>query len=276
MRWKVLFFLLPILALVQGSKVIAQPGPKLTHYIDLYVSSDAQPATVNANLSGFIQKLDEQKSSLKKDKVFLQHLFAKTHQRFLKRFAEFATFSEQMSRGTYNCLTATALYALLVDHFGYAYQIIETNYHIFLVVATDEGQFLFEATDPVNGFTDNAADIEKKISFYKENAIGEKRGKTCYRFNFELYNVVSLDEMVGLMHYNQAIKAFNDHQLPMAVSQLDIASELYHSPRIEEFSKIVLLSVLESKLETILKEECVKKLQSVRKRMMPAMARAGS
>jgi hypothetical protein len=148
--------------------------------------------------------------------------------------------------------------------------VIETNYHIFLIAHVGNTSILLETTDPINGFIDDEKEIEKKINTYKKNIIRETRAdKSYYRYSFELYNKVDLDELLGLMHYNHAIQAYNNRQLPLVINHLDKAIERYASPRIEEFSKIVLLSVLESKMENAAKEECVRKLQSVRKRMMP-------
>src|SRR5688572_28329423 len=194
MRAKVLFYLLPILVLVQGSRSMAQAPSRVSQYINLYVSSDGAYGTSSAGVFlNFVQKL-ETKKDRRSDIQFLNQVFVKTHQRFLKNFNPYAAFGQTLDNGTYNCLTGTALYALILDHFGYRYQIIETNYHIFLVTETDEGKILFEATDPSGGFVSDAAAIEKRIASYRQNELKEaQKGKTYYRHNFELYNVVNLD-----------------------------------------------------------------------------------
>ncbi|MFZ6010235.1 MAG: hypothetical protein ACOYXT_07770 [Bacteroidota bacterium] len=276
MRLIVLLYFLPILALGQDVLDGAQPKAKLSYYVDLYSHADQATISSSQDILSFANKL-QSKRQARNEKQFLHTLFVKTHQRYLKTFEDYASFSELVNNGSYNCLSGTALYALLLDHFGFEFKIIETNYHIFLLTSTNEGKVLFEATDPIHGFVDNENEIEKKLSGYKDQNTtvhASANNKTYYKYSVEIYNEIELDEMLGLFHYNLAIEAFNTHQLQSAVAHLDQANTLYHSPRIEEFSRLVLLSVLESKMEASAKENCVRKIQSIRKRQVNVIASA--
>jgi hypothetical protein len=276
MRWIVLIFLMPILAIAQGASA-SDPHDKFERYISLYSSVDGTQNPDFNNLFRFTEKLEAKRTSFKNEKQFLNHLFIKAHQKFLKDYEEYSGFSEMLSTGKYNCLTGTALYALLLEHFGFKYEIIETNYHIFLLAQTNVGKILFEATDPVNGFVDNSKKIESRINTYKQNIIQETdTEKTYYRYNFDLYNVVDLDQVAGLFHYNLAIVSFNKNDLESSVLHLNEAITRYESPRIQAFSDILLLSLVESKMESSVKENCLRKVQSLRKRKMHLVANASS
>ncbi|HEY9046192.1 MAG TPA: hypothetical protein VIN08_09865 [Ohtaekwangia sp.] len=276
MKSLVLIFFLPILALAQDDQFTPASTNSLDHYVALYSATDLKVnATSSEELYSFVEKLNSKREGFKHDKAFLEYIFTKTHQRFLKNYTEYSSFNDLLNKGAYNCLTGTALYALLLEHFSIPYKIIETNYHIFLMATTSDGEVLLETTDPAHGFTDNEAEIEKRISGYKQNTIQQStRKKQYYHFSFDLYNTVNLDEMLGLLYYNHAIKAYNNHQWVNAVAYLEKASLLYQSPRLEEFSRIILLSVVESKLDTSLKETYIKKIQYVRKRKMEVVADA--
>ena len=244
---------------------------KLSRYIVTYSNVDGSVASFK-EISNFIKKL-ERKEMQKKSTGFIRHLFLKTHQEFLKHYAEYASFSETLDKGRYNCLTGTALYALLLDHFDIEYKVIETNYHIFLLASTGEGQILCEATDPLNGFIEKPKDIDSRINLYKQNRVQETSiDKKYYRYNFNLYSQVSLDQIEGLLHYNFSIMAFNEQNLHASIQRLDRALDLYNSPRILEFSTILLLSVMESKLDNVDKENCIKNIQAIRKKQMQVMA----
>ena len=148
---------------------------------------------------------------------------------------------------------------------------------IFLIAKTTSGDVLIEATDPTNGFVDEASEIEERINSYKQNLIQQKQpGKSYYQFSFELFSTVTLDQMMGLMYYNRAVKAFNDKQLVEAVQYLDQAFVLYQSPRIDEFSKILLLSVSESDLDQEAKASYVRKLLQIRKKKTDFVASAAA
>lgn len=272
MRVRFLILALPLLVFIQGGTTLGQSLPKLEYYANLYVQSNNSLISKVSDISNFAEKLENSKGE-KDQKQFLKLVFNKTHHRFLKNYQAYATFSDLLKAGNYNCLTGTALYALLLDHLGYDYKVIETNYHIFLIVKTSEGKVIFEATDPVKGFITDADEVEKRLSKYQQNQVPRRESeKIYYQYSVKLFNEVSLDEMLGLLHYNHAIEAFNAQQLSSAIVHLDKAIHLYQSPRIDEFAKIILLYVKESKLEASVKENCLQKIQTIRNQRMHVIA----
>lgn len=277
MRGLMLIFFVPVLALAQGSTTALEHKDIMWHYIGLYSAADQKTISPSSDFPAFICKLESKRGQFKQEKAFVNYLFNKTHQKMLRHYTPYCSFTELLNDGAYNCLTGTALYALLLDHFGIQYRIIETNYHIFLIAETKEGTVLLEATDPASGFVDHSAAIQKRIDVYRENVLQRPvAGKHYYDFNFELFNEVNLDQILGLLYYNYAIVSYNNQELVPAIGYLDKAVALYHSPRVEEFSRIVLLSVLESKLDKTAKESYVRKLQAIRKRQVDVVAHAAA
>jgi hypothetical protein len=131
---------------------------------------------------------------------------------------------------------------------------------------------LLEATDPLNGFVSSAKGIEERISLYKQNQLQAlQRDKSYYKFRFELYNEVSLNELRGLTYYNNAVNSFNHKNLEVAVQNLVKANESYFSYRIEEFSQILLLSLQQSDLDLKTKENCMNTILSLRQKSLPVI-----
>src|SRR5688572_10880329 len=186
MRVIVAIFFLPILAIAQG----AQPGlssSQFSEYLTAYSRIENPSSFSSDGIEHFMTKLSAKKGTFKSEKIFLGYVFTKTHQRFLKEFQEYATFQQTLTKGRYNCLTGTALYALILEHLHLRYQIIETNHHIFLLAETKDGKILFEATDPLNGFVSSDPEIEKRIETYKKTNLPQTgTDKMYYRFNVEL------------------------------------------------------------------------------------------
>jgi hypothetical protein len=273
--WGFVLWLFP--AVVFGRAITgpaSAPEDKLAYYVNLYRSAGTSNKESD-DLAVFVNKLEQKQSSFKRTSDFLEFIFNKTHQKFLKSFSEYASFPEMLDKGKYNCLTGTALYALLLDHFDIRYQIIETNYHIFLLAQTDNGSILFETTDPASGFVTNEKEIKNRIASYRQNSIqAAASSKTYYRYNFDLYKVVNLDEVLGLLHYNLAIVAFNAKDLAVTIDHLGKAMELYESPRIEEFSRIVLLTIMEGNLDPSEKERYLENIRALgRKRLIVTASR---
>lgn len=275
MRFKALILFIFGLPLV----VSAQEGKPdfvdrtFAHYVELYLSSDPSKSVSTESLKNFVEKLESKKHSFKKESEFLQYTFNQTHRKFLKHYKQYCTFTELVDNGTYNCLTATALYALLLDHFKINYKIVETNYHIFLLAKTEQGTILLETTDPLNGFISNPDQVEKRIASYKQNELLEaSNNKVLYAYNFNLYHAVDLDQMLGLMYYNLAIDAYNHQEIQSAIAYLDQAILRYHSPRIDEFSTIILLTLQESKMEASVKKSYVQKVKAIQTRKLSGLA----
>lgn len=264
-------FLSPFL--VWGQANITRPfaGTSLEEHVHLFsqIGSDEKRAY---DISDFVEKLTE-KESPKSNFKFCKTLFTRTRQEFLRRYTQYASFEETLNHGKYNCLTGTALYALLLDHFDIQYSIIETNYHIFLLASTEEGTVLFEATDPLHGFITDPVKIEQRVQHYKLNTIQEtpNDGKKYYAYSASLYQHVDLTELRGLLHYNLSVAAYNRQDFRLAIHHLDEALELYNSPRISEFSAILLRAVLESKIEESKKALYVDRVRSILKKS-PVMA----
>jgi len=211
-------------------------------YVNLFLKPDQPAPAATEKISLFICQLEEKKSTFKKDNDFLEYIFKKTHQRFLRHYTEYCTFAELIEGGVYNCLTGTALYSLVLDHFNINYKITETNYHIFLVIETNHGDVLFEATDPINGFVDEPMAVAKRIENYRsiKPDVGKK---TCYRYNTDIYNTVSLEQLVGLMYYNLSVKAYNNRLLSTSINYLDQSVRFYKTSRTDEFTRIIFLTL---------------------------------
>jgi hypothetical protein len=269
MKWVVLIFFLPVFVCAQETNLVSKEET-FDEALAAFLTTD-QTGLRNTSFFTHIDKLSEKRITTKDEVSFLRILFNRTHEKFLKHFDEYASFGSLLNKGNYNCLSATAAYALLLHHFEIDYDIIETNYHIFILVNSKGGRILFETTDPVNGFVTAPKEIEKRITKYKENVFQEN-DKVYHRLRCSVYKHVKLLDLAGLLHYNLAVQAYNAHDLSASIDHLDKATAIYCSPRMEELTRMVLLSVVKSKETDRFKEACVRQIQIVRKRNLNALA----
>lgn len=267
-----ILFLIPFLVSGQSHGPMAASEKRIFQFISEFSEVDGL-GHETSDVSDFITKL-EQNESQKNSLKFCRTLYNKTRREFFRQYEQYATFRETLIKGKYNCLTGTVLYALLLDHFDIDYSIVETNYHIFLLVSTDEGNVLFEATDPLNGFVSDPDEIEDRIQSYKQNLLlpieGDK--KEYYEYEVNLYKQVDLRQMSGLLHFNLSIQAYNQKNFRKAIQHLDKALDFYNSTRITEFSSILLLALRESDLDERQKEDFIKRVKAVLKKQVPVMA----
>jgi hypothetical protein len=244
-------------------QVPSQPNShRLTFYLEKYLQTNSGTNVSGADFVSFIGQIENKRNTKRSDADFLRLVFTKIHSKFLKNYKEYSPFDELIKRGDYNCLTGTALYALALDYFGYEYKVIETNYHIFILTNTSEGNVLLEATDPQYGFIVNEKTIKDKINEYRQDKIAEaSKNKSYYQFSFELYKEVNLDELTGLLYYNRAVAAFNDKSIDLSIELLQESASYYNSERIDEFSTIILQMLANSKLEATTKQAYLNKIK---------------
>jgi hypothetical protein len=263
MKWIGAIFFLPILALASPDGP-GRPNAKVSQYLLAYSSAAGNYSASSDKVFSFLDKMASKRKSFKSEQAFLSYVFSKTHQRFLKTYQDPSSFDELLKNGTYNCLTGTALYALILEQLNISHQVVETNHHIFLIANTNEGPVLLETTDAIAGFESNPTEIEKKINAYKTIRAAEFSGsKKSYQFTVSLYNTVNLDGLLGLLHYNLAVTAYNSHKLADAIDHLEKAYQYYDSPRMEEFKQIVSLTIREQPMEKQLRDRLLKKMLSL-------------
>jgi len=216
--------------------------------------------------------LDKKKSG-RSERDFVRQIFARTHSQILKRYDHGAEFHELFETGAYNCLTGTILYSLILDHYGIRHEVIETNYHIFITVQTQQGEILLEATDPLKGFVSTQKEIDARIESYKENQPSDMPlSQEAYKFSFNLYNVVTQQELLGLLYYNLAVKAYNSLQLEKATRLLEKSAERYSTVRTNEFAALLLYGISQSNMNDQEKLLQIRALRSIRNKSMQTLA----
>jgi hypothetical protein len=203
------------------------------------------PEAYQEDFTEFIEKLE--KKSNTNEAYFLEHLFYKTHRKFLKQYRKHSALQALFKEGVYDCVSGSLLYASLLDHFDIAHTIVETDFHVFIIAYSTTGEeYILEATDPLYGFIKNEKDIaEYKLkyqpragSFGLSSAI--EIGDNTY-FNAEentIYNQINLSQLVGLQFYNKGIEALNGKEYEEAFGMLTRAHQLYPSERITAILEI--------------------------------------
>ncbi|ADR23104.1 hypothetical protein MATR_30470 [Marivirga tractuosa] len=178
---------------------------------------------------------------------FLQYLFYKTHQKLLKEYNKGTTFSNLLQSGSYDCVSASITYSILLKYFNVDHRIIETDYHVFIIAEIDEKEYILETTDPRNGWISDAIEIQEfKDDFLpdssntalKQNeaigalAYGQPNSKTIYK-------EISLRQLSALQFFNQGLIAIHNQDYKLATRRLQQALNLYNSERINTVFKIV-------------------------------------
>lgn len=175
----------------------------------------------------------------------LSKVFRKVHATYLKKYEAYADFPALFTDGTYDCLTATALFSHVLSALGYDYRIIETNYHIFILVQSTEGEVLLETTDRASGFVTDPATIEKRTQGYRLlEASAPMKGQVSYQYRCDIFREVSPDQLSGLLLFNQAVKAYNRGDWLSSARFLESSFAFQESERADELGDLLIRTVV--------------------------------
>ncbi|MEQ6121903.1 hypothetical protein [Reichenbachiella sp. MALMAid0571] len=248
MRCFKILFLFFVLAFFVTKGYAGAGAPKsnkysLDHAFNLLLNIDEAPRfqdrkSLKSNYDAFVDELKLKQHRWNDNHRLLKRVFFQVHKEYLKKYVPYQSFQDLFETGTYGCLTGTALYAFLMDELGYEYEIIETNYHMFLLVNTDGHQYLIESTDPINGFVYKADEIESRI----DAAMKQNKPRGGKGFSYDIYKSISYVELIGLQYYNTAVNSYNSGNLSLALYSLNEASRFDRSQRIKELLELIMAS----------------------------------
>jgi len=250
-RYRVLkitvFSSLLILGIGNSSFVYGQDfNPENTELLnDLAFISSVEKLENHKQWNRLVKKLD--KKSEAEAAYFLEYLFYKTHQKLLKEYKKGSTFSGLLEKGSYDCVSASITYSVLLKYFDIEHSIIETDYHVFIIAKVNKQEFILEATDPRNGFVSNEQEISDFKADFLPNAFSEQlnQNESIGTLKYgqpnskTIYKKISLRQLSALQYFNQGLIAIHDKDYKLASVRLQQALNLYNSDRISTVFKIV-------------------------------------
>lgn len=187
----------------------------------------------------FLNQIESRRERFKNDKRFISYLFIKAREKFLKEYQENSTMQDLFQDKRYDCVIGTSFFALLLDYFGYEYQIRATNYHTFLLLTLDNGdKVMIESTDPVYGIYTSQRHILYRIKDILRKAAKLENGHNRL-LGSSIRAILNKEELSALPHYNKAIAFFNAQQYDLALVEIEKAFQRYPSTRFQEFQYLI-------------------------------------
>ncbi|MGV3538545.1 MAG: hypothetical protein ACO1OQ_01965, partial [Rufibacter sp.] len=161
-------------------------------------------------------------------------IFDMAHKRFLKKYENIASFDQIMKTGTYNCVSASALYALVLEHYSIPYEIKQLPTHVYIVADPKGSHIMMETTDPSAGYF--APDPKFKRSFVeylqKGKLVSDEDVRTkgidvIFNEQFKADKSITFQQLVSLQYFNKGIKQLEDQALDKATKTFKKAYRLY-------------------------------------------------
>jgi hypothetical protein len=178
----------------------------------------------------------------------IKYIYEYVHKAFLKVYKLKNSFSDIFEKGEYNCVSASALYAVIFSKLGIAFQIMETPQHVYLVALSNTEKILIETTSPEKGYYQFSDDFIKKYvtSLLNSKIISKQESDTTTatrlfnKYYFSSENI-SLIQLAGLQHNNFGLYYAEDKKYEESISEFKKAYFLYPCERNRFMLKSVLM-----------------------------------
>lgn len=208
-------------------------APQIEIDQSLLINSNEENSLDRLKFDKLMKKLERKRSYQKNDITFLKTVFFKTHQRLLLEYNNLASLGETLEKGSYGCLSGTMIYALILEHFQFDYDILELPNHVFIQVRSDDEVVYFESTLPLEGFISDQNEI--MTSSLNTEVGGElevvANASITPWAKDQVINKIGLQELSALQHFNESIKMFNAESFELSIYHAVEAYSLYPSKR---------------------------------------------
>lgn len=218
---------------------VAADGPRVSpalysQFTEILPSSSPEDLQDKySELNYFVQQLDHRLKKSASVKQFLRYLFYRVHRSHLKQYQSYATLNELLTDGKYDCVSGTALYALLLEALRIDFSIQETTYHVYLVVPLGDDVAILESTDPTSGLVIGSDNVAQRLAQYRNEEVNPPL------YAAPIQARVGMSELLGLTHFNAAVNYYNQQQLEPARQHLQRAIRLYPADRMYALQTLI-------------------------------------
>lgn len=183
----------------------------------------------------------------------VKYIYDYVHKQFLKVYKLKNSFADIFSKGEYNCVSASALYAIIFTKLDIPFNVIEAPQHVYLVTYPQSFKILIETTSPEKGyyqFNDNFINQYVK-TLYNSKLISkaEYESSTANQLFDKYYfssKGLSLPEVVSLQYSNYAIYNLEEKKYSEAISEIKKAYYLNQYERNKYILKSCLIYHIEN------------------------------
>lgn len=183
---------------------------------------------------------------------YIIDVYKAVHQKFFVGYELNVPLYRVFDDGTYNCVTASIIYAYIFKKLNINYVIKETPTHVYLVAEPQTLNITIETTAPTFGYILHDEKFKAKyINYLVENKIINKEdaqyGNTNELFNKYYYEDQSIDfkQLISILYYNKAVEHMQNEALEKAIVDLEKSSYVQNSKRTTFYYEVCLIGIIQ-------------------------------
>jgi tetratricopeptide (TPR) repeat protein len=187
-----------------------------------------------------IESLNAQKIHSKKNDKKIKSVYDNVHAAFLRKYELENRFEDIFTNGFYNCVSASALYAMIFDALKIPYVIKEKPTHVYLIAYPAQERIIVETTTPAGGalainqqFKQSYVKIlrDQKIISANEYTAGNVNA-LFDKFYFGDDKNITLTELIGIQYSNEGIFYSQKKDYVEALAQFEKSYLFYPTDRV--------------------------------------------
>jgi len=220
------------------------------------VSPDKDSKAFKTELAIFIKTLRVYDSQAPAKRI--KKIFAATQKKYLQNYYHYAFFPGLASENHFNCVTGTALFAIIFDELDIPYHVVEVPQHVYLIAYPDTYSIGIESTSERDGvYTWTEQTKREAVGFLiaiekVTEAEVELKGYTKIIEDFFYSNTqLNFEELAGIHFINRAIYFSDKKKYTEALEFIRLARTLYH----DESLDFLEASILGYRMEETLAED---------------------
>ena len=187
-----------------------------------------------------VKALNSEKLLSKKNDKKIKTIYDEVHAAFLRKYELENRFEDIFVNGYYNCVSASALYALVFEELKIPYVIKEKPTHVYLIAYPAQERIIVETTTPAGGlpvinqqFKQSYVKIlkDQKLISASEYSTGNVNA-LFDKFYFGDDKNITLTELIGIQYSNEGIYHAQNKNHAEALTQFEKSYLFYPTDRV--------------------------------------------
>lgn len=227
-------------------------------HFELFMISDStcskqKTLAAKSRFDAFIGELKTSKILKQSEEKIIRELHKRVHERFLTRYRALIDFNEIFVTGEYNCVSSTALFALVLEELGIPYYVQEQPGHVLIMAYPNTSNITVEMTTVKNAFVipprkniNRAVENLLELQLVTPKQVNTMGDVQVYDLFFNERAKLTIDQLIGIQFFNHAITSMNGHQTEKSLSDICKAARFYDVYRTKIFKSEILHDLVET------------------------------
>ena len=200
---------------------------------------EARKQEAQLTIDKLIQQLENKKLRKKPLAKQIKTIHGAVYDNLFRKYEADALFHQMFEDGTYQCVTGTALFSMILTHFDIKHSIIAHADHTNIMIQQGGTELLLESTEGEIGSYRIGPRFQKAyVSYLKNNRLissREYQGKTeqeIFSSYFQQQESIQLKELIGIHYANQGLLLFEQGSIGSAIKAFEKASMFWTNEKV--------------------------------------------